>query len=194
MRLIIGIDVSKTTQGFDRADTTFFRQIIDASMESGRTVEIAFRAIGNPTDRSFSRIRIHSLPFKGGTMSDQKRERIQNEINAIKAENALEVARFMREIAMVLQKPDEDFTDLNGFLARSNNLIAENTAIRTLIYLQTDGLHDANNTQTLNCAALHYPCFIAVSGWKNPERCKFDATTEAPAGFLTVLRTQLVKP
>ena len=192
-RVITGIDLSGTTEGFTRADTAWFRQVINICQASKRPVELAFRAVGNPSDSAFIRLNLKALPHKDNDMTEQRQGDVQSEINRIRRENASEIERFQKHVQALLQKTDDAYTDINGFFSRSNNLISENKGIKTIVFLQTDGKHDTKNSSVLDCGLLNKTCFMAVSGWKNPTICRFDGTPEAPEGFLQILKQQLEK-
>lgn len=189
VRLILGVDISGTTKNFQRMDTSFLKQVIAKCKQSKRTVYLAFKTIGDVTDKNFIRAAITALPTKNANDPLYVQEKIQNEIIALEKFNNEEEKRFLNDVNLVLKNVNQADTDLNGFFKMSNFLMSEFPA-HTIVCIQSDGYQDTNNKK-LDCNILDKNSYLAAVGWKNSEECHFDARPEGLQGFIFVLRELL---
>ena len=131
-----GIDISGTTTGYKKPDTTFFRALITARIDQNIDFTIAVTAIGNPSDQAFVIQHFRTISPVDPNEKPSVRDAQQAAIDSLKRFNTQLLNQFLidvqREVFELKQakrkeKLAADWTDVNGFLHKAEVLLREPT-------------------------------------------------------------------
>ena len=184
--IVIGRDISQSFEGYSRFNPQHIYKICKAVMESGIEGLVAFQTIGNPTDSSFMRCVIHAAPALDPNATYSQKAKHQTSAAQIKAANEQAIAEFVAKCTQLSKRPLESNTDLNGFLAKADRLLAEPqfNGFAKYLYVHTDGLHSVGrDTALVNNIAGDVQ--IYVSGWKNTRAIGNNKPMESSDGFVS---------
>ena len=151
------------------------------------------RAIGNPSGEPFLRCELKPLAQLDGTLS--QREKVQATNRSLQAANDVQIDAFLAAAHAVLQRPLEDYTDLNGFFVSADRLLRERkfAKYQRFLYVNTDGIQDANREKVLKIVVPKGVVF-AVSGWKGEETPEGAELYDSPEGFISSFADRLKPP
>jgi len=188
--LAIGLDVSGTFSEYPPVTLEFFKSLSAIAQKSDRKTTLAVLPIGNTSDQYYLRLHMQPpLPIDNNQPLSVRAR--QKQIYDAKTEvQKKAVDMFLNQLEeKVLQLKNQQATDLNGFFTKTNILLSEasfQNAEKAVLVI-SDGLHDANGSQTLSC---HFPPEIQMFlvGWKNKDFCEGSVQqVESPEGFLEII-------
>jgi hypothetical protein len=142
--VIIGEDLSKSSEPFPHITTEFIEKICNSISQSNRGGKVVLSAIGNTNPRGYEVCKINPVPIPEQNAPLSQRSYCTKKSREILAENTRSISVYLKKCQALLQDSSQDQTDVNGFLSKAKILAEQpdSDKYQKWLFINTDGKQD----------------------------------------------------